>query len=167
VIASRARRRWLNLLGFAIVVAMMGYALYAQYVLGLEACPLCIFQRVALIGLGGVFLVAGLHGPVAWGARAYAVLGAVVALVGSGISIRHIYLQHLPPDQVPSCGPGLAYILDAFPIFEALKLVFTGSGECATVNWAFLGLSMPAWVLIWFVLLGALIVAANWQRLRA
>ncbi|HEX7080855.1 MAG TPA: disulfide bond formation protein B [Gammaproteobacteria bacterium] len=163
-IATRTHRRLLNALGVVIVAGLMGYALYAQHVLGLEPCPLCIFQRIAMIGLGFVFLAGALHAPVGLGARAYAGLGLVVAAVGIGIAARHVYLQNLPPDAIPACGPGLGYIFDAFPVLEALRMVFTGSGECAEVNWSFLGLSMPAWVLIWFVILGALAVAANWRR---
>ena len=161
---SRAQRRWLNGAGVAAVAALMGYALYAQHVLGLEACPLCIFQRIALIALGIVFAVAALHAPRGSGARAYSVLGVLVAAVGAGISGWHVRLQNLPPEQVPACGPGLDYMFDAFPMLDALRMVFTGSGECAEVNWSFLGLSMPGWVLVWFVLLGALIAVANWAR---
>lgn len=142
----------------------MAYALYTQHVVGLEACPLCIFQRVALMALGAVLLVAGLHNPAGRSARAYGIVGALVAAIGGGISIRHVYLQNLPPDQVPVCGPGLEYMLDAFPLLETLRIVLIGSGECADVNWSFLGLSMPAWVLIWFVLLGSLALVANWPR---
>ena len=147
------------------VVGLMAYALYAQYVLHLEACPLCIFQRVALIALGLVFLVATLHAPRGAGARVYGVLGVMTAATGAGISSWHIHIQHLPPDKVPSCGPGLSYMFDAFPWLDAVKMVFTGSGECAKVNWTFLGLSMPTWVLLWFVALGALIAVVNWPRL--
>jgi len=68
---------------------------------------------------------------------------------------------------VPACGPGLDYIMDAFPLLDALELVFTGSGECAEVNWSFLGLSMPGWTFIWFLLLAALALVANWKRLGA
>jgi len=150
----------------AAVAGLMAYALYAQHILGLEACPLCIFQRVALIALGIVFLAAGLHAAKGAGARAYAGLGLVTAAVGAAISIRHVYLQNLPPAEVPECGPGLSYMFDAFPVLDALRMVFTGSGECAVVNWSFVGLSMPAWVLIWFVLLGALITLANWKKLE-
>lgn len=164
MISSRAQRRWLNLLGFVIVVALMSYALFSQHVLGLEACPLCIFQRVAIMAVGAVFLVAGLHSPSGAGARVYAAVGALAAVAGASISGWHVRLQNLPPDEVPSCGPGLDYMLDAFPLMEALEMVFTGSGECAEVNWSFLGLSMPAWVLVWFVALAALIVFANWNR---
>ncbi|MGI9259088.1 MAG: disulfide bond formation protein B [Gammaproteobacteria bacterium] len=164
MITSRSQRRWLNLLGFGIVVALMSYALFSQHVLGLEACPLCIFQRIAIMSVGAVFLVAGLHSPTGTGARVYAAVGTVAAVVGASISGWHVRLQNLPPDEVPSCGPGLDYMLDAFPLMEALEMVFTGSGECAEVNWSFLGLSMPAWVLVWFVLLAALVVVANWNR---
>jgi disulfide bond formation protein DsbB len=163
IVTRRQRRLW-NGAGVAAVVGLMSYALYAQHVLGLEACPLCIFQRIALMSLGLVFAVAALHAPRGGGAKVYAVLGVLTALVGAGISGWHLRLQSLPPDQVPSCGPGLSYMLDAFPLSDVLKMVFTGSGECAQVNWTFLGLSMPGWVLLWFVALGALVVVANWRR---
>jgi disulfide bond formation protein DsbB len=163
-IDSRRKRRWLNLAGVAAVVGLMSYALYAEHVLGLEACPLCILQRMAFIGVGVVLLVAGLHSPAGAFARIYGALGAAVAAVGAGIAGWHVHIQNLPPDQVPACGPGLDYIMDAFPLLEALELVFTGSGECAVVNWSFLGLSMPGWTFIWYVLLGALAIVANWQR---
>jgi protein dithiol:quinone oxidoreductase len=163
-IGTRRGRRLLNAAGVVAVIGLMAYALHQQYVVGLEACPLCIFQRVAMVALGLVFLAAALHAPAGRGARAYAGVGLVTALIGIGIAGRHVYLQSLPPDAVPACGPGLGYIMDAFPIVEAVRMVFTGSGECAEVNWSFLGLSMPAWVLIWFVILGALVVTANWKR---
>lgn len=161
---TSAQRRWLNLAGAGSVVGLIAYALFAQYVLDLDACPLCILQRVAFIAAGLVFLAAGLHSPLSVGARVYAALGVVAAGTGAGIAARHVYIQNLPADQVPSCGPGLDYLLDAFGPFEALKKVFTGSGECADINWSFLGLSMPAWALVWFILLGALAVLANWPR---
>lgn len=163
-VGTRKRRRLLNLAGLTAVVGLMLYALYSQYVVGLEACPLCIFQRVAMIALGAVFLAAALHAPTGRGARGYAVLGIIVAATGIGIAGWHVYMQNLPPEAVPACGPGLGYMMDAFPVFEWVKMVFTGSGECAEINWSFLGLSMPAWVLIWFVLLGGLVAAANWTR---
>jgi len=164
MINTRSRRRRANFFGVAAVVGLLSYALFAQYVQCYEACPLCIFQRVAFIGVGIVMLAAGLHAPIAVGARVYAVLGVIAAAAGVGVAGRHLYLQSLPPDAVPACGPGLEYMLDVLPLFDAIRQVFTGSGECADVNWAFLGLSMPGWALIWFVILGALAVAANWTR---
>ena len=165
MIASRGQRRLFNFLGFLITAGLMAYALFAQYVQGYEACPLCIFQRIAMVALGIVFLVAALHSPRGAGARVYAALGVIVALIGATISGRHVYIQHLPEDRIPSCGPGLDYIFDAFPVLDAIKMVFTGSGECAVVNWQFLGFSMPAWVLAWFVALAGLAVYANSTRL--
>jgi disulfide bond formation protein DsbB len=163
--ASRRGRRWLNVAGVASVVGLMGYALYEEHVVGLAACPLCILQRMALIALGLVFAVAAMHAPRGAGARVYGVLGALAALTGMGISGWHVRLQNLPPAEVPACGPGYDYIMDTFGWLDGLSMIFTASGECAEVNWEFLGLSMPAWVFIWFVALGALVIAANWSRL--
>ena len=165
MIATRRQRRWLNLAGLATVAGLMGYALYAEHVLGYEPCPLCMFQRVAMIALGGVFAIAALHAPPGALARVYAALGVVVAGGGAGIAGRHVYVQNLPPELVPECTPGLDYLVDVFPWTEVVRKVLTGSGECAEIDWVFLGLSMPAWVLIWFVLLGGLAVVANWSRL--
>ena len=165
MIDSKSSRRWANLAGAAAIVGLMAYALYAEHVLGLEACPLCIFQRMAFIGLGLVLLVAGIHRPTGGFARVYGLAGFAAAATGAGIAARHFYIQNLPADQVPACGPGLDYIMDAFPLLEALELVFTGSGECAAVNWSFLGLSMPGWTFLWFVALGLLALAANWRRI--
>jgi len=166
LISTRRDRRWFNAAGAAVVVGLMGYALYAQHILGLDACPLCMLQRMALIALGFVFTVAALQAPRGAGARVYAVLGALAALTGMGISGWHVRLQNLPPAEIPACGPGYDYIMDAFGPFEGLRMIFTASGECAEVNWSLLGLSMPGWVFVWFVALGALVIRANWSRLR-
>lgn len=142
------------LLGAAACAGLLGYALYTQYVGGLVPCPLCTFQRGAFVALGLVFLVAGLHAPRARGARmGYGLLAFLSAAVGAAIAGRHVWLQSLPPDQVPACGPDLSYMMDAFPMADVLRRVFTGSGQCAEVDWTFLGLAMPAWSLIWFVAL--------------
>jgi disulfide bond formation protein DsbB len=155
----------MNAAGLAACVALMGYALYAQYVLKLEPCPLCSFQRGAMILLGIVFAVAALGAPRGLGARVFGVLGALVAAAGLGISAWHVHIQNLPPDQVPACGPGLDYMMSAFPFREVISMVFTGSGECHEINWSFAGLSMPFWTGIWFVALGILALTANWARL--
>ena len=97
----------------------------------------------------------------------FAVLLALAALAGAAVAARHVYLQNLPPDQVPECGPGLDYMLDVFPLGETLSMVFTGSGECAEVTWRFLGLSMPTWVLIWFIGMGVVGFARNWTGGRS
>lgn len=152
-----------NAIGALACAALMAYALYAQHVLGLEPCPLCIFQRVGVIALGIVFLLAALHGPGAAGRRGYAVLVLLASGAAAGVAGRHLWLQSLPPERVPACGPGLDYMLESFPFTEVLQTVLSGSGECATVDWRFLGLAMPAWVLIDVVAIGALGV---WNNLR-
>jgi disulfide bond formation protein DsbB len=153
----------MNVAGFAACAALMAYALYAEHGLLLEPCPLCVFQRIAVIVLGIVFLLAAVT-PAGRAFRVtHAVLIGLVAAIGAGIAGRHVWLQSLPPDEVPACGPGLDYIIDSFPLSEALRLVFTGSGECATADWHFLGLSMPAWVLISVAILGAFGI---WNNLR-
>lgn len=157
--------RLLNALGFAACAAMMAYALYAEYQLLLEPCPLCVFQRMATIAAGLVFLAAALHDPAGRGRFVYAALLVLTAGSGLGVAGRHVWLQNLPADQVPACGPGFDYIIDAFPLSEALRLIFTGSGECATTDWLFLGLSMPAWVAICFIGLLGLGLWANLSRM--
>ena len=154
-------RRTANLLGFLACVALMAYALYSEHILGLEPCPLCIFQRVAVIAVGVLFLVAAVHNPGGKGPVFYGVLTVVAALGGIGIAARHLWIQAQPPGTVAACGAGLDYMMDILPLREVIATVLTGSGECGTVNWQFLGLSMPGWVLIALVALGAWAVLAN------
>lgn len=155
------------LLGFLVCAALLAFALYTQLHDGLEPCPLCIFQRIAFAALGLVLLIAGLHAPRGRTARGvYGVLALAAALAGIGIAGRHVWLQHLPPDQVPMCGPGLNYLMEAMPLTGVIRKVLTGSGECALVDWSFLGLSMPEWSLLWFVLLAAWILLALFRRRR-
>lgn len=157
-------RRLINFLGFVVCAALMGYALYAQYGLMLDPCPLCIFQRVGIILIGLAFLLAALHDPRGWGRYVYAALLAVFALATVAVAARQLYIQSLPPGTLPSCGAPLAVLLKISPLTTVIRKVLTGSGECGEVNWRFLGLAMPAWVLIWAVLLGGLGVIANLRR---
>jgi len=147
-------RRRLNTIGFLTCLGLMGFALFQQHVMKLDPCPLCVFQRIGVIGCAIVFALAAMHNPGRIGARIYGLLLLVPAGFGGGVAARHIWLQSLPPDQVPACGPGLNYMLETFPLGDMLKMVFEGSGECAKIVWSFLGLSMPGWVLVWMVILG-------------
>jgi disulfide bond formation protein DsbB len=153
-----------NLLGFAACAGLLAYAYYAQVVLHLEPCPLCIFQRVGVFALGLVFLIAAAHDPVIWGRRVYASLVALAALATVGVAIRHLYVQSLPEGSVPACGASLDFMLKVFSLSEVLIKVLSGSGECARVTWTFLGLAMPAWVLIAAVALGVYGVWINLRR---
>jgi protein dithiol:quinone oxidoreductase len=161
--------RFLALTAAASAVALMFAALYFQHVQGLEPCPLCVAQRLFVITIGVLGLLAFLHNPARERSRRFYLAGGLVVLTG-GIATagRHVWLQNLPPDKVPECGPGLNYILDNFPLSDALGLIFKGSGECAKVDWSFLGLSMPGWVLLIFCIMFAaclarLIAGARWD----
>jgi disulfide bond formation protein DsbB len=160
-------RRRLNFIGFLVCAALLAYALYAQFHLGLEPCPLCIFQRIGLALTGVMFLIAALHHPRRAGRTVYAVLIALAALLTAALAARNLYVQSLPPGTLPSCGAPLATLLKFTPLLEVIKKVLTGSGECGEVNWRFLGLAMPAWVLLWALALGALGLRANLRRAGA
>lgn len=138
-------------------------ALYFQFAGGLEPCPLCISQRIMVLAVALVLLAAVLHNPGRRGTRVYAILGALTALGGASISGRHVWLQHLPPDQVPACGPGLEYMFKYFALSDTLRAMVSGTGDCAKVDWTLLGLSMPAWVLVCFVGLIAWSLAQFWN----
>jgi protein dithiol:quinone oxidoreductase len=157
-------RRNGNLLGLAACAGLLGYAYYAQLVLHLEPCPLCIFQRVGVFAMGLVFLIAAAHDPVGGLKRAYAALLALSALATAGVAVRQLYIQSLPEGSVPACGASLDFMLKVFSLSEVLVKVLTGSGECAKVTWRFLGLAMPGWVLIAVLVLGAFGLWINLRR---
>ena len=130
----------------------------------LEPCPLCILQRIAVVGMGLVFLLAALHSPSGVGRFAYALLLALPMSLGAIVAGRHAWLQMLPEEQVPACGPGLDYMWENFPLADVINMVFRGSGECADVDWQLLGLSMPAWVFIAVIALGSIGIWNNVRR---
>ena len=163
--AFLAGRRGASFLLALICFALVGYALYLQHYQGLNPCPLCIFQRVGMIALGSTLLFTlVLPDRVAVLRRLGALLVLVAAAGTAGVAIRHIYIQQLPDGLVPTCGASLDYMLDAFPLTDVLRKVLTGSGECHKIDWTFLGLAMPAWVLVWATLLGIAGFWVNWRR---
>jgi len=155
-------RRTGNFLGLLACVGLIAYALYVQYGVGLEPCPLCILQRVSVIVAGVLFLVAMLHNPADRGARVYGVLIDLAALLGILIAARHIWIIAQPPGAVAECGASLEYMMDVLPLHEVLGKVLTGSGECAKIDWHFLGLNMPTWVLMALVCVGLWGLLVNW-----
>jgi len=155
-----------NLVGALACGALLAYAYYAQFVMHLEPCPLCIFQRIGMLAIALVFAIAAAHDPAGWPRQLYAGLLALAALATVGVALRQLYIQSLPPDSVPACGASLEFMLKVFPLTDVLVKVFTGSGECAKVDWRFLGLAMPAWVLIAALCLGAWGLWANLRRRR-
>jgi protein dithiol:quinone oxidoreductase len=160
-------RRTGNLLGFAACAALIGYAIFVQYVQGLEPCPLCILQRVAVMVVGALFLIAALHNPAERGARVYGVLIDLAALAGIVVAARHMWIMAQPPGSVAECGASLDYMMDVLPLHEVLMKVLSGSGECAKLDWQFAGLNMPTWVLMTLVALGTWGLAVNWFGRRA
>lgn len=157
-------RVWFSLVTLSCA-SLLGYALYEQYVLFLDPCPLCILQRMAFIWIGLSALVAVIHNPGRTGRLIYATLLVLGCVAGAAVAGRHVWLQNLPPDQVPECGMGLNYMLETMPFGEVYAKVFYGSGECAKIDWTFIGLSMPWWTLFWYIgfTIITLLVVKNWH----
>jgi len=155
------RRQKINLGAALACAAMFGFALYASRVLGLQPCPLCMFQRVCIVTLGVVFLIAALHPARRTGAIIYGVLILLAAGAATSVAGRHVWIQHQPAGTVPSCGAPLDNLLQMFPLLEVVRRVMTGGGECGVIDWTFLGLSMPGWVLIMAVFLGLVGIVNN------
>jgi disulfide bond formation protein DsbB len=150
----RIPNSWLYLAGFLFASGLLGFGLYLQYVKHQDPCPLCMVQRVIFIAILVAFLIAATHGPKRLGERIYAVLVVLLSLSGVAVAARHIWLQHLPKDQVPACGPGLDYMLETMPMANVLKSLMHGSGECAEKGWTFLTLGIPEWSLLCYLALG-------------
>lgn len=148
----------------AILIAMLlGYGYYLQYVQGLEPCPLCMVQRMFFYIVMALYVIAALHAPARVGAWIYAGLIVLFAAGGAATASRQVWLQHLPADKVPQCGPDLFFMLENMPLSRTLQKLIQGSGECAAVDWKFLGLSIAGWALVWFI---ALAVYALWLAAR-
>lgn len=145
----------------AIGLILTGF--YFEFVLKLNPCPLCITQRVFIIAGGLVGLIAYIHNPALLGRRIYAGLGVILAVAGGRVSAQQVWLQSLPADQQPACGPDLSYLLSNFPFKEALEILFRGDGNCAIIDWSFLGLSIAGWTLVAFT---GIAVINLWQGLR-
>ncbi len=138
-------------MGIALVcTVMVGIALYFQYVLYLDPCPLCMVQRYDMIIIGVLGLAAFIHHPSNRGRLVYLIFILFFSLVGTAVAGRHVYLQNLPKNEIPECFPGIEFIVSNFPIMDALRIIFTGTGECAETLWTFLGISIPGWTLIAF-----------------
>jgi disulfide bond formation protein DsbB len=144
---------------------LIAYALYLQHSLGLEPCPMCILQRYAFIIVGAIALVAAIHNPALLGRRIYSGLLVAMAATGGGVAIRHVYLEHFPP-KVFDCGADVGFMLESFPLTEALPMIFRGTGDCTKVLWRFLGLSIAEWSLICFAILVVTAIAAAMLKPR-
>lgn len=155
-----------RLLAAFICHELIVIAMYFQFVDHLEPCPLCIFQRLVFMALAVLFFIAAIHNPKPATRTIYNSLTLLATLIGVFISSRHVWLQHLPADQVPTCGPGLNYLLDTLPLGDALHQILSGSGECAKVSWTLMGLSMPEWTLLIFLGIALWLSAMIWSAYR-
>lgn len=159
-----------NLQVFLVIMAVIGmsFALFfLQRYMGFSPCPLCIFQRIGLMIMGGFALIAAIFDPKSKIVRLLLWLGSLAGIGWAAVVAgRHVWLQHLPADQVPSCGPGLDYWLDTLPMQQVLKEVFAGSGECASIEWTFMGLSIPEQSFILFSVLILVHLLILWRIVR-
>lgn len=152
------------LFGFACCAALLGYAFYVQFRLGIQPCPFCIFQRLCFAALGLAFLLGALHAPSRPRARkAWSLLALAAALAGMAYAGRHSWVQLHPPE-LPSCGPGLNFMVEQYSWLGAARKVLQATGDCASIDWQFLGLSMPMWAFLWFLGLGLLALYAGFRR---
>jgi protein dithiol:quinone oxidoreductase len=156
-----ARTTFLLIATGTLGLMLTGY--YMQFVMKLIPCPLCITQRFFIIGVGVTALAAFFHHPQQFGRRVYASLGALLAVIGGGFSSRQVWLQSLPADQVPACGPDLSYLIENFPLKDAFLVLLRGDGNCAEVTWTFLGISIAGWTLVAF---SGLVIFNLWQWMR-
>jgi disulfide bond formation protein DsbB len=138
-----------NLIGFLLSMGLIAAALFLQAWKHLNPCPLCIMQRIAFMSIAVLFLIFLCLPTRYWLNKIHAVLLLIAAGSGLAIALRQVYLQHLPADKVPGCGPGLNYLVQNFPLHQVAAMVLQGSGECAIVDWQFLGLSMAGWSALW------------------
>ncbi len=155
--------RLLHALPALACAGLLGFGYYLQYFNGQDPCPLCLVQRGFYYGVLVVFAILALHSPGKTGERIYCAAAALLAMGGFGVAARQVWLQHLPADQVPACGPDLFFMMENFPLGRILDKVFMGSGQCAEVNWRFLGLSIAEWSLACFA---ALALYALWLGFR-
>lgn len=147
--------------------SLLGFGYYLQFVEHLEPCPMCIFQRLCYAAIVVITLLAALHGPRRGGVHVYGGLTVIASAIGAGIAGRQTWLQHLPEDQVPACGPGLEYMLEQFPLAQVIKQALRGTGECAAVDWTFLSLSIAEWSLICFSAIILVHIALMWSHASA
>lgn len=138
---------------------LLAFGFYLQYGQGLQPCPLCLVQRGFFMAVMAVCLAAALHRPGRLGTVIYALAAAALSLGGAAVAGRQVWLQHLPPDKVPQCGPDLFFMMENFPLARTLKTLVSGTGECAAVDWTFLRLSIAEWSLLWF---GAFFLYCLW-----
>lgn len=147
----------------AVCASLLAYGIYyLQEELGLEPCPMCILSRYTFIAIAIVSLAGLIQGPRGAWLKGYAWVVALLSAIGVGISVRHSYLQHFPP-KIETCGADIGFMVKNLPLSQAFPKIFAGTGSCTAVDWRFLGLSIPEWAGVWFLVFA---VAALWTAYR-
>ena len=153
-------------IAFLISCGLLGFAAYLQFALNLKPCVLCVMQRFCFIGVAIIFFLASIHKTKSWGHKIYCLLAFIICGFGLYFGGRHMWLQHLPPSKVGSCGPGFNYLINNLPLSESIKILFLGSGDCGKVLWRFLGLSIAGWGLLWFIIFTLFVIIQFFRKPR-
>lgn len=136
---------------FAACLGLLLTAIYIEPFSSMDPCPMCMMQRAIFTLIGVIAIIAALHNASGIGRKVYATLLSLVSIGGVAVASRQLWLQSLPEDQVPACGPGIDYMLEVFPLLEVIEMSLRGTGDCAKVQWTFLNISIPGWSLIAFL----------------
>jgi len=155
--------RFISLYAFLLAVGLLGFAGFMQLSMAMQPCPLCIMQRLIVAAIGLLFIAGIFHVPLSRNRKIYNGVILLFSILGILVSSRHIYLQHLPTGKAPTCGPGFNFLFQNLPTTDAIKMMFMGSGECSEVHWHFLGLTIPEWTFIFFIIFAGL---AIYQMIR-
>lgn len=166
VLGMNKRGRSPFALAVLMIIGLLSFAAYLQAYQGVTPCPLCILQRIIYAILAGVFALACLHNPKKLGRSIYYGSASLVAIAGCLVAGRHIWIENLPKNLVPSCGPSWDVLVENFPLHEVLTVVLRGSGDCANIAWKFMGLSIADWSLAWFMFLALFAIAGLITTLR-
>lgn len=145
--------RSIYLISLIFITFSIIFALYLQYFQNLAPCPLCMLQRIVFITIGVITLIAFIHNPSKIGYKIYSIINLLFCLIGTALAGRHMWLESLPADQAPACGPSLEVMLELFPLSEVLTTAIMGTGDCAKVNWSLLGFSLADLAMLGFVFL--------------
>jgi disulfide bond formation protein DsbB len=146
-----AKPKLLFLLIFIGCATLLSTAIFIAPFKDMNPCPMCMMQRAVFVVLGALAIIAVLHNPTVLGQRIYAIFLALISIGGASVAIRQLWLQSLPEDQVPACGPGIEYMIDVFPLLEVIEMSLRGTGDCAKIQWTLFNLSIPAWSLVAFI----------------
>jgi disulfide bond formation protein DsbB len=163
----KPKLKGLYTLGALTCLFLIVFAYYFEYALELEPCPLCIMQRVAVFMVGLGCIIGALTSNIRF--RTHIVIAIWIfssSIFGIWLADHHRWLQGLPADLVPSCGPSLDYMIKSFPLSDIIRLLLRGNGSCAKVSWSFLSLSMPVWVEIFFILFSLASLIGLYQIIR-